>query len=235
MGRPVIGLSTYVEPARWGAWDVPAALLHTWYVDAVQTAGGRVVLLPPDTADDDVLDRIDGLILIGGADVGPANYGAEPHPSVDVPRVERDASELLLCRGAHARDLPLLGICRGMQVMAVAHGGSLIQDLPDAGYGLVHRERPGTFTEHDVRLADGSRIADIYGTTTLSTNSSHHQGVQDPGTLTATGWTDDGLIEVLEAPDARFAVGVQWHPEHPDRRSAELPLFRAFIGAATTT
>ncbi|MFZ4511539.1 MAG: gamma-glutamyl-gamma-aminobutyrate hydrolase family protein, partial [Candidatus Nanopelagicales bacterium] len=153
MGRPVIGLSTYVEPARWGAWDVPAALLHTWYVDAVQTAGGRVVLLPPDTADDDVLDRIDGLILIGGADVGPANYGAEPHPSVDAPRVERDASELLLCRGAHARDLPLLGICRGMQVMAVAHGGSLIQDLPDAGYGLVHRERPGTFTEHDVRLA----------------------------------------------------------------------------------
>jgi putative glutamine amidotransferase len=99
----------------------------------------------------------------------------------------------------------------------------------------VHRERPGTFTEHDVRLADGSRIADIYGTTTLSTNSSHHQGVQDPGTLAATGWTDDGLIEVLEAPDARFAVGVQWHPEHPDRRSAELPLFRAFIGAATTT
>jgi putative glutamine amidotransferase len=98
MGRPVIGLSTYVEPARWGAWEVPAALLHEWYVDAVRDAGGRPVLLPPDSNDDDVLDRIDGLILIGGADVGPANYGAEPHPTVDAPRVERDASELLLCR-----------------------------------------------------------------------------------------------------------------------------------------
>ena len=233
MGRPVIGLSTYVEPARWGAWEVPAALLHEWYVDAVRDAGGRPVLLPPDSNDDDVLDRIDGLILIGGADVGPANYGAEPHPTVDAPRVERDASELLLCRGARARDLPLLGICRGMQVMAIAHGGSLIQDLPDAGYGLVHREVPGSFTEHAVRFAPGSRIADIYGVPTLSTNSSHHQGIADPGSLVPTGWTRDGLVEVLEAPESRFAVGVQWHPEHPDRRNLELPLFRALIAAAS--
>ena len=233
MGRPVIGLSTYVEPARWGAWEVPAALLHEWYVDAVRDAGGRPVLLPPDSNDDDVLDRIDGLILIGGADVGPANYGAEPHPTVDAPRVERDASELLLCRGARARDLPLLGICRGMQVMAIAHGGSLIQDLPDAGYGLVHREVPGSFTEHAVRFAPGSRIADIYGVPTLSTNSSHHQGIADPGSLVPTGWTRDGLVEVLEAPESRFAVGVQWHPEHPDRRILELPLFRALIAAAS--
>ena len=233
MGRPVIGLSTYVEPARWGAWEVPAALLHEWYVDAVREAGGRAVLLPPDSTDDDVLDRIDGLILIGGADVGPANYGAEPHSTVDAPRVERDASELLLCRGARSRDLPLLGICRGMQVMAIAYGGSLIQDLPDAGYGLVHREMPGTFTEHDVRLAPGSRIADIYGVTTLSTNSSHHQGIADPGSLVPTGWTGDGLVEVLEAPESRFTVGVQWHPEHPDRRNLELPLFRALIAAAS--
>ena len=233
MGRPVIGLSTYVEPARWGAWEVPAALLHEWYVDAVRDAGGRPVLLPPDSNDDDVLDRIDGLILIGGADVGPANYGAEPHPTVDAPRVERDASELLLCRGARARDLPLLGICRGMQVMAIAHGGSLIQDLPDAGYGLVHREVTGSFTEHAVRFAPGSRIADIYGVPTLSTNSSHHQGIADPGSLVPTGWTRDGLVEVLEAPESRFAVGVQWHPEHPDRRNLELPLFRALIAAAS--
>ena len=233
MGRPVIGLSTYVEPARWGAWEVPAALLHEWYVDAVRDAGGRPVLLPPDSNDDDVLDRIDGLILIGGADVGPANYGAEPHPTVDAPRVERDASELLLCRGARARDLPLLGICRGMQVMAIAHGGSLIQDLPDAGYGLVHREVPGSFTEHAVRFAPGSRIADIDGVPTLSSNSSHHQGIADPGSLVPTGWTRDGLVEVLEAPESRFAVGVQWHPEHPDRRNLELPLFRALIAAAS--
>ncbi|MEY3733752.1 MAG: hypothetical protein RL347_1111 [Actinomycetota bacterium] len=234
MGRPVIGLSTYVEPARWGAWEVPAALLHEWYVDAVREAGGRAILLPPDSTDADVLDRLDALVLIGGADIGPANYGAAPHPTVDTPRVERDAGELLLCSGARDRDLPLLGICRGMQVMAVAHGGSLIQDLPDAGYGLVHREHPGEFTEHPVRLAEGSRIADIYGTTSLVTNSSHHQGVSDPGTLTPTGWSEEGLIEVLEAPDARFALGVQWHPEHPDRRSTELPLFRALVDAATS-
>ena len=173
-------------------------------------------------------------MIIGGADIGPACYGADPHPTTDAPREQRDASELLLCRGARERDLPLLGICRGMQVMAVAHGGSLIQDLPDAGYGMVHRERLGEFTEHDVRLAEGSRAAAIYGSTSLTTNSSHHQGVEDPGSLVPTGWSADGLIEVLEAPDARFALGVQWHPEHPDRRSAELPLFRALIGAATT-
>lgn len=234
MPRPLIGLSTYVEQARWGAWDIRAALLHEWYVEAVQQAGGIAVLIPPGESDDGVLDRIDGLILIGGADVGPAHYGAEPHPTTDAPRVERDASELMLCRGARARDLPLLGICRGMQVMAVAHGGSLIQDLPDAGFGLAHRERPGEFTEHPVRLAEGSRVADIYSTTAIVTNSSHHQGVADPGTLTPTGWSEDGLIEVLEAPEARFAVGVQWHPEHPDRRAAELPLFRALVASATT-
>ena len=232
MSRPVIGLSTYVEPARWGAWEVPAALLHEWYVDAVREAGGRPILLPPDTEDDEVLDRIDGLILIGGADVGPANYGAEPHPTVDVPRVTRDASELLLFRGALARDLPVLGICRGLQVMAVGSGGSLIQDLPDAGYGLTHREVPGTFTEHEVTFTEGSRIASIYGTPSLTTNSSHHQGIADPGSLVPTGWSADGLIEACEVPGARFALGVQWHPEHPDRRATELPLFRAFVQAA---
>lgn len=233
VARPVIGLTTYVEPARWGAWETPAALLHEWYLDAVREAGGRAVLLPPDVEDADVLDRLDGLILIGGADIGPSRYGAEPHPTVDVPRVSRDTSELLLCQGARDRDLPLLGICRGLQVMAVAHGGDLIQDLPDAGYGLVHRERPGTFTEHRVSFAEGSRIADIYGAQELLTNSSHHQGVADPGTLTPTGWSADGLIEVCEIPQARFALGVQWHPEHPDRRAAELPLFRALVDACT--
>ncbi|MBM3688703.1 MAG: gamma-glutamyl-gamma-aminobutyrate hydrolase family protein [Actinobacteria bacterium] len=234
MARPVIGVSTYVEPARWGAWEVPAALLHEWYVDAVREAGGRAVLLPPDIDDADVLDRVDGLILIGGADIGPATYGAEPHPTTDQPRLQRDVSEILLCRGARDRDLPLLGICRGLQVMAVAHGGTLIQDLPDAGYGLAHREQPGTFTQHDVAFADGSRIAAIYGTTTLGTNSSHHQGIADPGSLVPTGWSHDGLVEVCEAPDARFAIGVQWHPEHPDRRATELPLFRALMDAAAT-
>ncbi len=230
--RPVIGLTTYVEPARWGAWDERAALLHEWYVDAVRAAGGLVVLLPPDSTDADVLDRVDALVLMGGADVGPTHYGATAHETTDVPRVERDAAEIALCRAAIQRDLPLLGICRGLQIMAVAQGGSLMQDLPSEGFGLTHRERPGTFTEHTVRLVPDSLAARIYGNTELVVNSSHHQGIADPGTLTPTGWAADGLIEVCEVPGARFGLGVQWHPEHPDRRSTEAPLFGALITAA---
>ncbi len=233
--RPVIGMTTYVEPARWGAWDVRAALLHEWYLDAVRAAGGRVVLLPPDTDDTDVLDRLDALVIIGGADVGPLHYGAEAHATTDAPRTERDASEIALCRAAIERDLPLLGICRGLQIMAVAQGGALIQDLPSEGFGLTHREMPGTFTEHAVRLAPDSLVASIYGAADLTVNSSHHQGVADPGTLTPTGWAQDGLIEVCEVPGARFGLGVQWHPEHPDRRTAESPLFAALVLAARRT
>lgn len=230
--RPVIGVTTYVEPASWGAWQVPAALLHTWYVDAIRDAGARVVLLPPDTDGDGALDRVDALVVIGGADVDAARYGEQPHATADSPRSERDASEILLYQGALERDMPVLGICRGLQVMAVASGGRLIQDLPDAGYGVAHREKPGTFTEHKVHLEPGSLASRIYGADVITTNSSHHQGIADPGTLVPTGWAPDGLIEVCEVPSARFAIGVQWHPEHPDRRSLEAPLFRALADAA---
>ncbi|MFM9136018.1 MAG: gamma-glutamyl-gamma-aminobutyrate hydrolase family protein, partial [bacterium] len=141
--------------------------------------------------------------------------------------------EVLLWHGARARDLPALGLCRGLQARALAHGGSLIPDLDSAGFGTAHREVPGTYTEHDVRLADGSRIAGIYGTTRMRINSSHHQAVGDPGTTVPTGWAHDGVIEACEVPEARCALGGQWHAVHADRASADLPLLRALVEAAS--
>ena len=232
MSRPVIGVSCYLEPAKWGAWEIEAALLPHWYVDLLQEAGARVVMLPPDTSDDvEVLDRIDGLVLVGGADVNPAGYGAVPEPTTDAPRVSRDASELSLYRGAKERDLPVLGICRGLQVMAVAHGGSLHQNLPDVS-DLVHRERPGQFVNHQANFTAGSMIAGALGGTEAIVNSSHHQAVKDAGDLAVTGLAPDGTIEVCEDSSASFCVGVQWHPEHPDRRATDRGLIRAFLEAS---
>lgn len=225
--RPVIGITSYLEKARWGAWDTPAVLIHEQYVDAVRAAGGTPVVLPPGE-DAQVMDRLDALILTGGADVDPATYGAVPHPSTDTPRTSRDSSETALYRRARERGLPVLGICRGLQVMAVASGGTLEQDLPSAGAGLLHREAPGTFTEHGATFQDGSVIAGVMGATSGVVNSSHHQCVAQPGSLTVTGWAQDGTIEVCEDRAARFVVGVQWHPEMTsDRR-----LFDALVAAA---
>ena len=226
---PVIGLSCYLEPARWGAWELPAALIPQWYTDLFQTAGATVVLLPPGQGPD-ALDRLDGLAMAGGADIDATRYGAEPHATADVPRETRDASELSLYRRARERDLPVLGICRGLQVMAVAHGGTLIQNLPDVS-DLVHRERPGQFVEHEAQFVPGTLAASIYGTDPVVVNSSHHQAVDSPGSLVVSGLAPDGTIEACEDPDAAFCLGVQWHPEHPDRRAADLPLVRAFLDA----
>ena len=232
MPRPVIGLSCYLEPARWGAWDIEAALLPHWYIDLFQEAGARVVILPPDTGDDvDVLDRLDGLVIVGGADVNPASYGEVPHETSDHPRISRDASESNLYRGARERRMPVLGICRGLQVMAVAHGGSLHQNLPDVS-SLVHRERPGQFVDHAATFTEGSIIAEALGATDVIVNSSHHQAVKDPGDLIVTGTAPDGTIEVCEDPAMPFCIGVQWHPEHPDRRIADLGLISRFLDAA---
>lgn len=226
---PVIGLSCYLEPARWGAWELPAALIPQWYTDLFQAAGATVVLLPPGQGPD-ALDRLDGLAMAGGADIDSTRYGAEPHSTADVPRESRDASELSLYRRARERDLPVLGICRGLQVMAVAHGGTLIQNLPDVS-DLVHRERPGQFVEHQAQFVPGTLAAEIYGTDPVVVNSSHHQAVDSPGSLVVSGLAPDGTIEACEDPDAAFCLGVQWHPEHPDRRAADLPLVRAFLAA----
>jgi putative glutamine amidotransferase len=230
MARPVIGISCYVEPARWGAWDQPAALLPASYVDAITRAGGRAVLLPPDDTDTDVLDRVDALMLCGGPDVDARLYGAAPHPTADVPRESRDAGELALYRGARDRGLPFLGVCRGLQIMAVAHGGTLIQHLPEVEGTAVHREAPGTYTDHVATFADGTLVARILGAGAARVNSSHHQCVDDPGDLTVTGRAADGTIEVCENHAVAFSLGVQWHPEVlTDPR-----LFDALVAAART-
>lgn len=228
---PVIGISCYVEPARWGSWDMPAALVPKWYVDLLHAAGAQVVILPPDQ-DPSVLDRLDGLVLVGGSDVDSTRYGQEPHSTADTPRTARDTSEFALYEYARSRDIPFLGICRGLQVMAIAHGGSLIQDLPSTPHAGVHREHPGQFVHHRARLVPDSRIAEIFATTDIEVNSSHHQAVDSPGDLTVTGWAFDDTIEVCENTANSFCIGVQWHPEHPDRRDKDLPLVRAFVNAA---
>lgn len=221
MSRPRIGLCTALERARWSVWDLEAFLLPRSYVDAVQRAGGLALMLPPDEhlqADpDEVLDLLDGLVLAGGADIDPAAYGAERHPETQHTVPERDAFEIALVGAALERDLPLLGICRGMQLMNVARGGTLLQHLPDSHGHHEHRRTPGSFdgADHDVRLAEGSLVHAIAGETLHATKSHHHQGVDRVGEgLELTGWaTLDDLPEALELGGNRFALGVQWHPE----------------------
>src|SRR5215216_75038 len=237
MARPVIGICTALERARWTVWDNEAFLLSRPYVDAVQEGGGLVYMVPPDarTAEepDAALDGLDALILAGGADVDPIAYGAERHPCTTGTRPERDAAEIPLARRAVERDLPLLGICRGMQLLNVALGGTLIQHLPDdVGHG-DHRRHLGSFdgADHDVRLAPGSLAALACGELRHATKSHHHQGVDELGEgLVASGWsTLDDLVEAIEIPDASWVLGVQWHPE-VDRDSG---VIAALVGTAT--
>src|SRR5262245_8999152 len=200
-------------------------------MEAVQRAGGVAIMLPPDPdADpDQLLDVVDGLILAGGRDIDPATYGAEPDPASDEPHGTRDAFEIALAKRAMERDIPLLGVCRGMQVMNVARGGTLVQDLPAH---LGHRRSVGTFdgNDHPVRLADGSLAARVAGETQHDTLSHHHQGIEQVGDrLTVSGWSqDDDLPEALEDPQLKFALGVQWHPE----ADPESPVIAALVEAA---
>jgi len=221
MARPVIGICTPLERARWGAWDLQAFLLPRNYVDAVHRAGAMALLLAPDPAlveePDEILDRLDGLMLAGGADIEPAVYGAAAHPLTIGSVPERDVFEIALARRALQRDLPLLGICRGMQVMNVACGGTLHQDLPELLGHQEHRRVLGSFegADHDVRLAAGSLAARAAGEELHATKSHHHQGVDRVGEgLEVTGRAVlDDLPEALEVPGNTFALGVQWHPE----------------------
>ena len=219
MTRPVIGICTYLDTVSWGAWVDRAAMIPAGYVGAVQRAGGVAVLLPPDREaiddPDPVLDLVDALILAGGVDVSPGAYGADPHPLTDEPNDERDAFELALATRALERDIPVLGICRGMQVMNVAAGGTLHQHLPEIVGHEAHRQTVGTFEDHDVRLEEGSLAARAAGEQLHATKSHHHQGVDDLGEgFVVTGWSRlDDLPEAIEHPARRYALGVQWHPE----------------------
>ncbi len=219
--RPLIGICTALEEASWGMWDKRAALLAFDYITAVQRAGGLVAMIPPDARliddPDEILDHLDGLVLAGGADIDPDAYAAErdPHTRNTVP--ERDKVEIALARRAIERDMPVLGICRGMQMINVALGGTLHQHVPDLVDHEEHRRHPGSFenSEHDVRLHAGSLAALAAGEELHEVSSHHHQGVDQVGEgLLITGHcTLDELPEALEAPACRFVLGVQWHPE----------------------
>jgi putative glutamine amidotransferase len=223
--RPVIGICTALVQARWGHWDQPAALLAYGYITAIQSAGGMAVMIPPDPDlehdADPVLDLIDGLVLAGGDDIDPGSYGADRHPMTVKTVPTRDAVELALTRRAWERDIPVLGICRGMQLLNVAMGGTLLQHLPDEVGHEDHRRFLGSFegAEHDVRLTPGSLAARAAAEQIHSTKSHHHQGIDVLGDgLQITGYSVlDDLPEAVEAPDRRFVLGVQWHPEADER------------------
>jgi putative glutamine amidotransferase len=226
--RPLIGITGYVETARWGDWHVPATLLPQQYVDAVHAAGGRAAVLPPAAAGADrVVAALDALVLAGGADLDPARYGAVPAPETTGVRPDRDAGELPLLAAAAAAGLPVLGICRGMQVMVAAAGGALHQHLPHVVGHHGHRLAPGRYAEHPVRTVPGTRLAGLIGPT-ATVPSYHHQGVADAGSLTVAAHAADGTIEAVERPDGPFFLGVLWHPEGGD----DPRLFAALIAAA---
>jgi len=223
--RPAIGISTPFTQASYGVWNQRSAVLPAGYVEAVSRAGGLALMVAPEpelvAEPDDLLHRLDGLIVSGGVDLDPASYGAEPHPQTRGSTRDRDDFEIALIRRAVEIDLPVLGICRGMQVLNVALGGTLLQHLPETFGHEHHRRVPGNFdaADHDVRLAPGSLAAQAAGELLHTAKSHHHQGVDEIGAgLIVTGSsTIDDLAEAFELPDRRFVLGVQWHPEADER------------------
>ena len=221
--RPVIGLCAAVQRGRFGAWEEVAVTLPRAYAAAVQRAGGVALVLPPDDvvaqAPDELLDLLDGLVLAGGGDVDPASYGARPHPETAGACPERDRFELALAGRALERDMPLLGVCRGMELLNVAAGGTLVQHLPDRLGHDRHRHLPAGFVDHHVRLAPGSLAARAAGEELHAVKSHHHQAPDELGEgVVASGWAvEDGSVEAIELPDHGFALGVLWHPEEDER------------------
>jgi putative glutamine amidotransferase len=231
---PRIGLTTYREHASWGVWSEPADLLPATYADAVQAAGGVAMLLPPGGHDpvagaESALDGVHGVLLAGGADLDPGRYGASRGANTGTARPDRDTWELAVARAALDRGLPLLGVCRGMQVLNVALGGTLVQHLPEHVGSDAHSPTVGVHGRHRVRFADGSLLGKLLGTS-ADVATYHHQGVETLGAgLVPTAWADDGVVEAAELPGDAWVVAVQWHPEVHDRD----PVFDAFVHACT--
>jgi gamma-glutamyl-gamma-aminobutyrate hydrolase PuuD len=226
--RPVIGITTYLVPAAWGAWSMEAALVPADYVHAVTAAGGTPVLVPPGSSLPETLAMVDGLVFSGGSDLDPELYAADAHPETSGVFRERDDFELELMRAALERDVPMLAICRGSQVLNVALGGDLEQHVPDRVGTELHREVPGVFSEHDVSVVGGTRLASILGDR-HDVKSHHHQGFGSLGSgLREAARAPDGTLEALEDPTRRFTLGVLWHTE-----SGEDPaLFEAQVAEA---
>jgi putative glutamine amidotransferase len=230
MSAPVIGLTTYREQAAWGVWQQPADLLPTQYADAVRSTGGIPVLLPPVAepgAADEVVARLDGLVISGGADVDPGRYGADPHELTAGWRPDRDDWEAALLTAAEARGVPVLGVCRGMQLMAVHAGGTLDQHTPDLVGHEQHSPGGDAFGTVTVATEPGSRVAGLVGEG-LSVSCHHHQSVANHPGFVASAYADDGTLEAMEAAGDRFCVAVQWHPE----TAADVGLLAGLVRAA---
>ena len=235
MSLPRLAVSGLVQPVN----GIDRTGVNVGYVRRIVEAGGLPLVLSPVLGPEratEALADVDGLLLSGGADIVPARYGASPSPRLGPVEPERDAFELALFGAARARGLPVLAICRGLQLVNVAAGGTLWQDLPSERPGAVAHQQgvPRSVRTHDVRLGRGTRTAELLGVEALSTNSMHHQAVRDIGPgLVATGWAADGVIEALEAADgATWLVGVQWHPEDLGEGGPDDGLFRGFVAAA---
>ncbi|HXV33710.1 MAG TPA: gamma-glutamyl-gamma-aminobutyrate hydrolase family protein [Gaiellaceae bacterium] len=227
--RPIVGITSYAEDARWGVWEAPAALIPLAYVRAIEAAGGRPLLVPPSAEGvEETLDALDGLLLSGGADVDPDSYGAEAHPATNGTRPERDAAELALLEAALARDMPVLAVCRGSQVLNVARGGDLVQHLPEVVGHEGHKVTPGVFADHAVEILPGTRLGEVIGKH-APVKSHHHQGYGRLGEgLREAARAEDGTVEAIEDPSRRFALGVLWHPEEGE----DAALFRALVDEA---
>ncbi|OBG32529.1 gamma-glutamyl-gamma-aminobutyrate hydrolase [Mycobacterium sp. E3198] len=229
----MIGLTCYLEQIRTGIWDIAAGYLPADYFEGIVMAGGIATLLPPQPMDAEtaavLLDSLDALVITGGYDVNPAHYGQEPHPATDAPRTDRDGLELTLLRGALDRGLPVLGICRGAQVLNVAFGGTLHQHLPEVLGHNGHRAGNGVFTRLPVRTVAGTRLAALLGES-ADAPCYHHQAIDTVGDpLVVSARDADGVVEAVELPGEAFVLAVQWHPE---KSLDDLRLFKAVVQAA---
>jgi putative glutamine amidotransferase len=227
--RPVVGITAHVVPARWSHWELEAALIPAMYVEAVERAGARALLVPPaDDGVDETLEALDGVVFTGGPDLDPELYGQVPHPETVGLAPERDRAELVLLQAALARDMPVLAICRGSQVLNVALGGDLVQHLPDVVGDDRHKDAPGVFVEHEVEVEQDTRLGALLGDR-VPVKSHHHQGLGRIGSgLRVSAHAEDGTVEAVEEPRRRFTLGVLWHPEAGE----DARLFEALVEEA---